>query len=475
MKILYAASEAAPFLKTGGLGDVAYGLPRALSQKEDVEICVFLPYYKAIKDNPAFSAEYVTHFDMPLAWRNTYVGIFRAVIDRVTYYLIDNEYYFYRDSIYGDYDDGERFAFFSKAILESLQHLSFYPDVIEANDWHTGLIPLYLKVFYAKIPAYSHIKTVFTIHNIEYQGKMPDTFLPRVIGVDESYRDVLSYDGCINFMKCALLLCDRISTVSETYSHEIRHAYYAHGLDPVLRKQEYKIRGILNGIDTDLYNPRTDPHLYTNYRAGQSQKKADNKKFLQEKLGLQLKADVPVVGMVSRLVAHKGLELLEYIGHRLMEIDIQLVVVGTGDSRYENLFRHLEHSYPGRVSANILFEPALASQVYAGADLFLMPSKSEPCGLSQMIAMRYGTIPIVRETGGLFDSVKPLNTETLEGQGFTFKTFNGDDLLDAIRRASDFCRDEKKHKQVMKHLMQLDLGWEQSAEKYLEMFREILP
>ncbi len=474
MKILYAASEAAPFVKTGGLGDVAYALPQALSQQEDTEICVFLPCYKAIKDNPAYPLEYITHFSMPLAWRNTYVGLFRAVVDRVTYYFIDNEYYFYRDAVYGDYDDGERFAYFSKAVLESLQYLDFYPDVIEANDWQTALIPLYLKAFFSALPAYCNIKTVFTIHNIEYQGKVPDDFLSEVIGVGEEWRSALSYDGCINFMKGAIVLCDRISTVSETYSHEIRHAYYSHGLDPILRENEYKILGIRNGIDTQLYNPETDPNLYANYKAGETEKKADNKKFLQEKLGLHLRNDVPVVGMITRLVAHKGLELLEYVNHRLMELDIQLVVIGTGDDRYENLFRSLAASYPGRVSANITFDSALASQVYAGSDLFLMPSKSEPCGLSQMISMRYGTIPIVRETGGLVDSVRPLNTQTLEGQGFTFKTFNADDMLDAVRRGAEFCHDTWKHQQVVKNIMSIDLSWRQSAEKYHEMFRQLI-
>ena len=303
---------------------------------------------------------------------------------------------------------------------------------------------------------------------------MSDNFLSEVIGVGEEWRSALSYDGCINFMKGAIVLCDRISTVSETYSHEIRHAYYSHGLDPILRENEYKILGIRNGIDTQLYNPETDPNLYANYKAGETEKKADNKKFLQEKLGLHLRNDVPVVGMITRLVAHKGLELLEYVNHRLMELDIQLVVIGTGDERYENLFRSLAASYPGRVSANITFDSALASQVYAGSDLFLMPSKSEPCGLSQMISMRYGTIPIVRETGGLVDSVRPLNTQTLEGQGFTFKTFNADDMLDAVRRGAEFCHDTWKHQQVVKNIMSIDLSWRQSAEKYHEMFRQLI-
>lgn len=474
MKLLYAASEAAPFVKTGGLGDVAYALPQALAEREDTDIRVFLPCYKAIKDNPAVPLEYVTHFYMPLAWRSTYVGIFRAVVGKVTYYLIDNEYYFYRDAVYGDFDDGERFAYFSKAILESLQYLDFYPDVIEANDWQTALIPLYLKAFYNKLPAYSNIKLVFTIHNIEYQGKVPNTFLTEVIGVDEGWRAALTYDGCINLMKGALVLSDKISTVSETYSYEIRNSYYSHGLDPVLRENEWKLQGIINGIDTRLFDPATDPNLYANYNADEPEKKADNKKFLQEKLGLHLRTDVPVVAMISRLVAHKGLELLEYLNHRLMDLDIQLVVIGTGDEQYENLFRSMAASHPGRVSANIVFDSILASQVYAGSDLFLMPSKSEPCGLSQMIAMRYGTIPIVREIGGLVDSVKPLNTETLEGQGFTFKTFNADDMLDAVRRAAEFYHDTPKYQQVVRNIMRMDLSWKQSAEKYYEMFRQII-
>ncbi len=474
MKILYAASEAAPFIKTGGLGDVAYALPQALSKREDVEICVFLPYYKAIKQNPAISPEFIVSFTMPLAWRNLYVGICRTTINNVTYYLIDNEYYFNRDAVYGNFDDGERYAFFSKAILESLQYLHFYPDIIEANDWQTALIPLYFKAFYAKIPAYSHIKTVFTIHNIEYQGKMPYDFLQEVVGVGEEWRNVLTYDDSLNFMKSAIVLCDKISTVSETYSHEIRYAYYAHGLQDILKENEYKICGIINGIDTESYNPETDPYLYSNYNPTQMKKKEENKKFLQEKLGLELRPEVPVVGMISRLVAHKGLELVEYVDHRLMELDIQLVVIGTGDARFENLFRSLAARYPGRVSANITFDSALASQVYAGCDLFLMPSKSEPCGLSQLISMRYGTIPIVRETGGLVDTVKPLNVETLEGQGFTFKTFNADDMLDAVQRGADFCRDTAKRRQVAINLMKVDVSWQQSAQKYYDMFCSML-
>ena len=473
MRILYASGEASPFVKTGGLGDVAYALPQALSQIKDTEVCVFIPCYKKVKEHPAVPLEFVTSFSMPLAWRNTYVGIFRAKIGKVTYYLIDNEYYFYRDSIYGEYDDGERFSFFSKAVLESLQHLNFYPDVIEANDWQTALIPLYLKAFFISSPAYSHIKTVFTIHNIEYQGKMPEEFLTEVVGVGEEWRPVFQYDGCINLMKGAIVLCDKISTVSETYSHEIRHAYFSHGLDPVLRENEYKIQGILNGIDTDLYNPRTDRNLYTNYGSGEVNKKSENKRFLQEKLGLQVRTEVPVVAMISRLVAHKGLELLEFAGNHMMGMDIQLVVIGTGDERYENFFRHLAGTHPGKVSANITFDSVLASQVYAGADLFLMPSKSEPCGLSQMIAMRYGTIPVVRETGGLVDSVKPLNIETLEGQGFTFKTFNADDMLDAVWRATQFYYDKPKYQQAVANIMALDLSWRDPAGKYYEMFEQI--
>ncbi len=472
MKILFAASEAVPYVKTGGLGDVAYALPCELAKRDDVEICVILPYYKSIKENPSLGIEYITHFYMPLAWRTSYVGIFRAynADKKLTYYFIDNDYYFNRDSIYGDYDDGERFTFFSKAILECIQHIGFYPDIIHCNDWQTALVPLYYKAFFEHHDGYWNIKTVFTIHNIEYQGKMPNEFLSEVMGLSEYWRATVTHNGCINFMKSAILLADKVTTVSETYSYEIRYAYFAHGLEDVLRQNEYKIVGITNGIDPDIYNPATDPCLYTNFGPGELDKKQENKRYLQQKLELPIRDDVPVIGMITRLVAHKGLDLVKYVGEEMLARELQLVVVGTGDKEFEDYFNWLAYTHRDKIAVRIAFDPVLANQIYAGADLFLMPSKSEPCGLSQLIAMRYGTIPIVRETGGLVDTVPAYNPETGKGRGFTFKSYNAHDMLGAIDYACGVYHDLPQRKHLIQNIMQYDSSWKQSVNRYLDVY-----
>ena len=412
MKILYAASEAAPYIKSGGLGDVAQALPAALAKEKDVEVRVFIPYYKSIKDNADIKVEFVKNFSVRVAWRTEYVGIFKAVSrsKKLNYYFVDNEHYFYRDGIYGHYDDGERFTFFSLAILEAMRQLDYFPDIIHCNDWQTALIPILKKALYNGI--YDNTHTVFTIHNIEYQGKMPSEFLNDVIGIDEYFRNVLTYDNCINFMKSAIVMADKVTTVSKTYSHEIRHAYFAHGLQDVLKENEYKIAGIVNGINTDLYNPAKDSLIFEKYTATNLSGKTKNKTELQKMLGLPVSPDVPMIAMITRLVSHKGLDLVEYVMNELMQRNLQFVVIGTGDSKYEDMFNFNAYIHHDKMSANITFNPSLANKLYAAADMFLMPSKSEPCGLSQLIAMRYGTVPVVRETGGLVDTVPPLNTET---------------------------------------------------------------
>ncbi len=473
MKILFAASEAAPFVKSGGLGDVAQALPAELATVKDVEVCVFIPYYKSIKDNPDIEVEFIKNFDVQVAWRKEYVGIFKASNKKkkISYYFVDNEHYFYRDTIYGHYDDGERFTYFSLAVLEAMRQLDYYPDVIHCNDWQTALIPVLKKALYAGV--YDNASTVFTIHNIEYQGKMPNEFMNDVIGIDEYWRGMLTYDNCINFMKGAIVAADKITTVSRTYAHEIRHAFFAHGLQDILNENAYKLEGIVNGINTDLYNPAKDTTIFENFTASDISGKVKNKEELQKMLGLPVKPDVPIVAMISRLVPHKGLDLVEYVMGELMQRDLQFVVIGTGDSKYEDMFNFNAYVHSDKMSANITFNPTLANKVYAGADMFLMPSKSEPCGLSQLIAMRYGTVPIVRETGGLWDTVPPLNVETLEGRGFTFKGYNAHDMLGAVDRCIEFYGDKDKWNKHIKNLIKYNSSWKVPVQEYLRIYNEI--
>ncbi|MCI8698970.1 MAG: glycogen synthase GlgA [Oscillospiraceae bacterium] len=474
MKILLATSEAAPFIKTGGLGDVAAALPKALAESPNTEVYVFLPYYKAIKDNPEFDIEYITNFSVPLSWRNVYCGLFRAVSKKkkLQYYFIDNEYYFYRDGCYGHYDDGERFAFYSKAILESLEYLDWYPDVIHANDWQTALVPVFLRAFYMGLEKYQPIRTLFTIHNMEYQGRFPDEFVDEVLGLPEDWKATMHFDTCTNLMKAAIHTADRVSTVSRTYSFEIQDPYYAHGLHDVLRQHAYKLSGVVNGIDTEVFDPATDPLLYANFDSATLEKKAENKKFLQQRLGLAVR-DVPMIVMITRLVGHKGVDLVQAVMDDLMWDDRQLVIIGTGERQYENMFRAYAANFPAKMSANIVFDNTLAHQAYAGADLVLMPSKQEPCGLTQLIAMRYGTIPIVRETGGLFDTVPAYNIETGEGNGFTFKSYNAHDMLDAVRRAEGLFFDKDHWTALQKSVMNYDSSWKRSVQEYWDIYRSI--
>jgi len=473
LKILLAAAEGAPYVKIGGLGDVLYGLPKELASR-DVEVAVVLPLYKRVQEQWGDALTYVCHFNVPLAWRRVYCGVFQHAQGNVTYYFIDNEYYFARDHVYGNYDDGERFSFFSKAVLEMLSYIDYMPDIIHAHDWQCALIPLFFKAFYQQISAYANLKTMFTIHNIEYQGKAPHSFLEEVLGISQNYLSDISFGGELNFMFSAICLADKVTTVSETYAQELKTAYYGGALSSVLEGISYKFCGITNGIDTQLFNPHTDSNLFHRYDVKIMAGKKIGKRRLRDQLGLIQDEEVPVVAMISRLVPHKGLDLVAHVRHELMERRIQLVVLGTGDSVYEDMFSELAYQYPGRVSANIRYDNELASKIYAAADLFLMPSKSEPCGLSQMIAMAYGALPIVRETGGLKDTVWPIDPNTGTGRGFTFKSYNAHDMLDAVDRALYFFYEKKPaYKKVVRLNMETDFSWKQSAGQYLAIYHSM--
>lgn len=476
MKLVFAASEAAPYIKTGGLGDVAEALPAALAKDKNTEVIVFLPYYASVKHNPNVKTEFITSFYVTLSWRKQHIGVFKAKTrkNRPQVYFIDNEYYFGRDTIYGAADDGERFAYFSKAILQSLCALDITPDVIHCNDWQTALIPVFLHAFYHD--RFPNVKTVFTIHNIEYQGKADPYFLGDTLGLSAAYESTLAFDGCVNFMKGAILKTDALTTVSETYAGEIIYPYYAHGLADVIRAHSFKLRGIVNGINTTRNDPRKDTYLNKNYGISDFEEgKAANKAFLQEKLGLARRADVPLVAMVTRLVAHKGLDLLLARIHELMRWDIQLVIIGTGDEKYESAFARVAEAHRDKFSFCRCFDPALAQLTYAASDLYLMPSKSEPCGLSQLIAMRYGSVPIVNCTGGLRDTVEPFNPETGSGTGFNFQSFNADDMIGALRRCLEIYGGNKDAwRKLVKNAMKYNSSWDVPAKKYAELYRELM-
>ena len=472
MKILYAASEALPFVASGGLADVAGSLPKAL-QKEGAECRVVLPLYSGIKDSLRAQLQYVTHFNVPLSWRNQYCGLFTAQVDGVTYYLLDNEYYFKRGGIYGFYDDAERFVFFSKAVLEMLTVMDYEPDIISCNDWQTAMVPVFLNVFYRGMEKFRRIRTVFTIHNIQYQGKYGMEIATDICGLPDYAVNMITYDGAVNMMKGAIEQCDMISTVSPSYAQEILDSWFGFGLDKILREKSYKLCGILNGIDVENYNPKTDPDLYKNYTARSLSGKAVNKAKVQELMGLEVNPDRPLIVMISRLVGMKGLDLVRYIFDEIMAQGCQFAVLGTGDYIYENFFREQAQRHPGAMAFWQGFVPDLARKLYAGGDILLMPSKSEPCGLAQMVALRYGTIPVVRETGGLRDSIIDLGGEN--GNGYTFKTYNAHDMLGAIQRALGLYEHDKAGwKAAVVHAMGCDFSWESSAKQYMEMYRRVL-
>lgn len=472
MKVLYVSSEALPFMASGGLGDVAGSLPVAL-RKRLIGCRVVMPLYDGIKQEYKDQMKFITSISVPVSWRRQYCGIFEAKSNGVIYYFLDNQYYFKRDGIYGHYDDAERFAFFARAVIEMIPAIDWKPDIIHCNDWQSALTPLYYSIYYANSPGFENIKTVFTIHNIQYQGKYGDELLNDVLGIDDYHKNLILYDGLVNFVKAGIECANVVTTVSPSYAKEILDPWYSHGLDQILNQRSWKLCGILNGIDTDGYNPATDPNIWQNYSADDFSGKAKNKEELQKLCSLDVRSDVPIIGIVSRLVGHKGFDLMrEVLEKSLWERDVQYVVLGSGEWQYESYFRELHNKYPNKVAVTIGFVPDLARKIYAGADLFLMPSKSEPCGLSQMVALRYGTLPIVRETGGLKDSIQ--DSGDGKGNGFTFKTYNAYDMLGAIYRAIDAYNNPELHDVLVKRALECDMSWGKSANEYIKLYRNLL-
>lgn len=475
MQIVFASAECAPFVKTGGLGDVAGSLPAALV-RAGAEVIVMVPKYATIKEEYKAQMEHFADFYVSLGWRNEYCGLEKLEHDGVTYMFVDNERYFARDYPYGFFDDGERFAFFSKAITESLQHLpeGFECDILHCNDWQTALAPVFLREFYQGLPLYDRVKTVFSIHNVAFQGQFSDTVMEDILGVAHipAAATQLRCDACsINYMLGALHYADAITTVSPTYAGEIQTPEFGEGLDGVLRERSYALQGILNGIDVAAFDPATDKRIAANYTVDDRSGKAVCKAKLQEELGLEVRDDRPLMVMVTRLTRQKGMDLVMYALDRILSGGVQVAVLGTGDRDYEDGLRYFQDKYPGTMAARIEFDPALSQRMYAAADMFLMPSKFEPCGLSQIIAMRYGTLPIVRETGGLKDTVKPYNEFTGEGTGFSFTNFNGDEMGDAVFRAARLFWDNREAwNQLVTQAMSQDFSWTRSADKYLDLY-----
>jgi len=479
MRIAVCASEGAPYCKSGGLGDVMEALPAALKRIEGNEVALFLPYYNKIKNNAAYEVEKVAECVAQLGWRQQYAGVMKLTnrTDGVQVYFIDNEYYFggRTGAIYGDMDDGERYAYFSRACLEAMVALDYIPDVIQCNDWQCALIPTYLKAVYHN--AFPKTRCMYTIHNIEYQGWAHANFFDDVLGLPWEYRSCLEMNNSVNMMKGAIETADLVTTVSETYARELMYPYYAHGLDGILANNSWKLTGITNGIDTNTFNPETDKALPAHYNSETFvEGKAAVKAALQEEVGLPVKPDVPLMVMVTRLAGHKGLDLLCYIARRLMwEEDAQLLILGTGEAQYESFFKDLAAEYPEQVAAKITFNLGLAARIYAGADIYLMPSKSEPCGLSQMNAMRYGTVPVVHATGGLKDTVPPCDENGEGGLGFTFQSYNADDFMASIKRALDLYNYNREgFRALQKKEMETDFSWDVPAGRYMELFNNML-
>ena len=472
MKVCFIAAEAAPFVKVGGLGDVIGSLPKALREL-GVDARVILPLYSSI-DRERFGLKYKAYQFVDLGWRHSYCGIFETEVDGVPCYFVDNEQYFNRDSIYGQIDDGERFAFFSKAALEILPVLDFKPDVVNVNDWHTALSVIYLDVLKSReAEFYKDMKSVLSIHNIEFQGKFNPYEMGNLFGLENKYFDALIYNGDLNLLKGAIQLADRVNTVSETYAREILDPYFSYGLDKILNVEQGKLRGILNGIDVDKFNPKTDPMIPVNYDLKTFEDKVQNKLAFQKEMDLEANADIPLIGMVTRLTHQKGIDLILQASEDILRTGAQLVILGTGDAHYESALRSLEHYRHDRVRSILLFSNEMSAKIYAASDLFLMPSKTEPCGLSQLISMRYGTVPVVHRVGGLRDTVIPFTG--VEGNGFTFESFQAGDMMDAIYRAvTCFYQSPDEWKQIIKNNLQKDVSWEQSAKKYLELYHEVV-
>ncbi|MFD3448685.1 glycogen synthase GlgA [Microbacteriaceae bacterium 4G12] len=474
VNILFAVSECVPFIKSGGLADVAGALPKEL-QKLGLDVRVILPNYSLIPDWLLAKSKLMKVITVPLGWRQQYCGIFLLEHEGITYYLIDNEYYFKRDSLYGHYDDGERFSFFSKAVLECIPHLDFVPDILHCHDWHTAMASFLLDVQYKDNPIYENIKTVFTIHNLQFQGVFPHVVMHDLLGLGDEYfnSEQLEFYGNVNFMKGGVIASDAITTVSPTYKEEIQYPFFGERLDGLMRKYNHKLVGIVNGIDDTFYNPRTDSDIFAQYDEASLPLKKQNKHALQRYFGLPEREDIPIISMVTRLTKQKGLDLVRHVFHEMMQEDAQYIVVGSGDEEYENFFREMAHEYPHKLKVYIGFNEALAHQVYAGSDLFLMPSLFEPCGLSQLIALQYGTLPIVRETGGLNDTVWSYNEETKEGNGFSFVNFNAHDMLHTIRRGISYYHQDVWDKLVKRALSQ-DYSWRQSAKEYMDVYTQLV-
>ena len=475
-KILFVGAEVMPFAATGGLGDVLGSLPTALKKeyKDDIDIRVVMPLYDAVKAEWRNQMKLEAVFNLQLSWRSLYCGVLSLVKDGVTYYFIDNEYYFKRGALYGYDDEAERCAFFCKAAVEMLGVLGYYPDVLHAHDWQAALTLPYLNFQYRWRREYQNIKTVFTIHNIEYQGQFSHDVLSYVFGFD--YSDYLDYNGCVNLMKCAIEMANVVTTVSPRYSEEIKSDEYSHGLAPILNKNAHKLTGILNGIDYKYYNPETDKEIFMNFGSGELDKKVKNKTELQRKLGLPEREDVPLVAIISRLASHKGLDLVREVAYGLVDNnDMQLVILGKGEAQYEDFFRELEYNRKDKVRALMLYDRDLSKRVYAACDIFLMPSKSEPCGLSQMIASRYGAIPVVRETGGLYDSIKGywLLNGTILGNGFTFANYYAGELYERTTAALELYHNKELYPKFAKKIMDTDFSWGTSARKYYMLYERM--
>lgn len=471
MKVLYATSEAYPFAQSGGLADVAGALPKAL-RKRLVGCRIVMPLYECISDEMRANMQFITSITVPVSWRRQYCGIFEAKVGGVIYYLLDNQYYFKRQGLYGHYDDAERFAFFSRAVLEIIPHIDFVPDIIHCNDWQTGLVPVYLDTIYRQSDPYKNIKTVFTIHNIQYQGMYGTELIGDVLGLPETSAHLIEYNSLVNIMKGAIECCDRVTTVSSTYAEEIKNEWFAHGLHNIINDRAFKLSGIVNGIDTDVYNPETDKALWANYSAEDISGKAKNKRELQRLCGLPERDDVAVIGIVTRLVGHKGIDLVKYVFDEMLGFDVQFVILGSGEWEFETFFHSMSQAHPDKVALRLGFIPDLARKIYAGADIFLMPSKSEPCGLAQMIALRYGTIPVVRSTGGLKDTVQDSGDN--EGNGFRFDNYNAHEMAHAVYRAVDGFKNKDGWAVLQKRAMECDNSWGRSANLYIKLYKEIL-
>ncbi|HHU91063.1 MAG TPA: glycogen synthase GlgA [Clostridiaceae bacterium] len=477
IKVWLASSEVEPFIKTGGLADVAGSLPKALKAL-DVDIRVVLPKYGKIDTKYVSKMEFIGSCQVDLSWRKQYCGIFKLDYDGITYYFIDNEYYFFRNGIYGLYDDGERFSFFCKAILEVLPVIGFKPDIIHLNDWQTGMVSLLLDAHYRDIEGgfYRDIHTLFTIHNLKYQGVFPKNVLSDLLGLDWKYFNVdgVEYYDNINFLKAGLSYSSIISTVSHTYAEEIKYDFYGEGLQDLIKRRSNDLYGIVNGIDYRINNPKTDKRLYVNYDQDDLSGKYVNKQKIQQELGLETNPDVPLISLISRLVDQKGLDLIKHMLWELIDLGIQFVVLGTGEKKYEDFFLYAQSQLPGKVSANIKYDGVLAQRLYAASDMYLMPSLYEPCGLSQLFSMRYGTVPVVRETGGLKDTVKPYNVFTKEGTGFTFANYNAHEMKDAVARAIEIYRNKDEWEKLIRRCMNQDFSWQNSAKEYKNLYEGML-